>query len=167
MTAIGWSESYFGQLRALCGDRTLLLTASRAVVRDAAGRVLLIRRSDNGVWSLPAGAMELGESIEQCAVREVWEETGLRAAAVTPFALYTGPDYTWTNMFGDTYQHFVVMFRVDEWSGEVARQTEETIDAGFFDCADAACLPRPLSGTVAESLNDLASFEATGRFVVK
>ena len=161
---MSWSESYFGQLRALAGDRTLLLTATRVVLRDGTGRLLLIRRADNGFWSVPAGAMELGESIADCAVRELYEETGLRATAVTPYALHTGPGYTHRNMFGDTYQHFVVLFRVDEWHGELVRQTEETTDAGFFAAAER---PRPLSLTVAETLADLAAYEATGRLVVK
>lgn len=159
-----WTDSYFGQLRALAGDRTLLLTATRLVLRDRDGRLLLIRRSDNGVWSVPAGAMELGESIADCAVRELREETGLRATQVTPYALHTGPAYTHRNMFGDTYQHFVVLFRVDAWQGELVRETDETIDAGFFDEAAA---PEPLSATVSETLADLAIFESTGRLVVK
>lgn len=159
-----WSDSYFGQLRALAGDRTLILTATRLVLRDEAGRLLLIRRSDNGVWSVPAGTMELGESIEDCAVRELWEETGLHATAVTPYALHTGPAYTQRNMFGDTYQHFVVLFRVDRWHGELVRQTDETLDAGFY--ADSE-LPQPLSSTVAETVADLGTFEATGRLVLK
>ena len=161
---LSWSESYFGRLRALAGDRTLLLTATRTVVRDRAGRLLLVRRADNGVWSVPAGAMELGESIADCAARELWEETGLRATELTPFALHTGPDFTYRNMFGDTYQHFVVLFRVDRWEGELVRETEETTDAGFFGATEE---PAPVSRTVAESLADLAVFEATGRLVVK
>lgn len=161
---VTWSESYFGQLRALAGDRTLLLTAARLVLRHPDDGLLLIRRSDNGVWSLPAGAMELGESIADCAVRELREETGLEAARVTPYALHTGPAYTQRNTFGDTYQHFVVLFRVDEWSGDLVRTTDETIDAGFF--AEPS-LPEPLSCTVAETLADLAAFESTGRLVVK
>jgi ADP-ribose pyrophosphatase YjhB (NUDIX family) len=162
--ADSWSESYFGQLRALAGDRTLILTATRVVLRDQAGRLLLIRRADNGHWSVPAGAMELGESIADCAVRELKEETGLDATVVTPFAMHTGPDYLQRNLFGDTYQHFVVLFRVDAWHGELVRVTDETTDAGFFADAEQ---PRPLSPTVAETLADLASFEATGRLVVK
>lgn len=159
-----WTESYFGQLRALAGDRTLLLTATRLVLRDGDGRLLLIRRSDNGHWSVPAGAMELGESIADCAIRELREETGLQATEVTPYALHTGPVYTYRNMFGDTYQHFVVLFRVDAWYGELVRQTDETIDAGFFD---ESAVPAPLSPSVAETLADLAMFESTGHLVVK
>lgn len=161
---LSWRESYFGQLRALAGDRTLLLTATRTVVRDGAGRLLLIRRADNGLWSVPAGAMELGESIIECAVRELREETGLRAFELTPFALHTGPAYTRRNMFGDTYQHFVVLFRIDQWEGELVRQTDETIDAGFFPAFEP---PEPVSRTVAETLADLTAFEANGRLVVK
>jgi 8-oxo-dGTP pyrophosphatase MutT (NUDIX family) len=162
--AVPWSESYFGQLRALAGDRTLILTASRVLLHDAAGRLLLIRRADNGQWSVPAGAMELGESIADCAVRELREETGLDATAVTPFGMHTGPAYIHRNMFGDMYQPFVVLFRVDEWHGELVRVTDETTDAGFFADAER---PRPLSPTVTEALADLARYEATGRFVVK
>jgi 8-oxo-dGTP diphosphatase len=58
-----------------------------AVVRDDAGRLLLIRRGhepSRGLWSLPGGRVEPGETLEQAVVREVREETGLdvRAGAV-------------------------------------------------------------------------------------
>lgn len=164
MSSISWAESYLGQLRALAGDRVLMFVGARAVVRDAAGRVLLIQRSDNGHWALPAGAMELGESIADCAIREVWEETGLRASVVTPFAFYTGPDRTFTNMYGHTYQLFTVAFRVDAWEGELLTETDETTDAVFrFDRE----LPEPLSSTVGETLADLEFFERTGQLVLK
>ncbi|MFB9237063.1 NUDIX domain-containing protein [Plantactinospora siamensis] len=164
MAYLTWAESYVGQLRALAGDRTLLFVGARAVVRDDAGRVLLIERSDNGHWAMPAGAMELGESISDCAIREVREETGLRATAVTPFAMYTGPDRTHTNMYGHTYQVFTVAFRVDAWGGDLAVPTEETTDARFCRPAD---FPEPLSPSVTETLADLAAFEQTGRLVTK
>ncbi|HYN96873.1 MAG TPA: NUDIX domain-containing protein [Pilimelia sp.] len=164
MAGIPWAESYLGQLRALAGERTLLFVGARAVVRDADGRVLLIRRSDNGRWAVPAGAMELGESIVDCGVRELYEETGLRAAALTPYAMYTGPAYTHTNMYGDAYQLFIVAFRVDEWSGELLRETDETTDARFFDAAE---LTGELSPVVRETLSDLAAYERTGRLVLK
>lgn len=161
---LSWSDSYFGQLRALAGDRTLLLTATRIVARDPVGRILLIKRSDSGVWATPAGAMELGESISDCAVRELREETGLHATEVTAFAMHTGPQFTRRNLFGDTYQHFVVMFRADTWQGDLLRRTDESLDAGFFDPAE---FPEPLSTTVTETLTDLDSFERTGRIVLR
>ncbi|MEO3781378.1 NUDIX domain-containing protein [Micromonospora sp. B11E3] len=162
--SISWADSYVGQLRALAGDRTLMFVGARAVVRDNAGRLLLIRRSDNGQWAMPAGAMELGESIADCAVREVREETGLRALRVGAFALYTGPDRTHTNMYGHTYQVFTVAFRVEDWDGDLARVTDETTDAGFFP---RDRLPAPLSTSVTETLADLDVFEQTNRLILK
>ncbi|WP_326551124.1 NUDIX domain-containing protein [Micromonospora sp. NBC_01813] len=164
MASISWTDSYLGQLRALAGDRTLMFVGARCVVRDAEDRVLLIQRSDNGLWALPAGAMELGESIAGCAAREVFEETGLKAAGVTPFALHTGPDYTFTNMFGDTYQLFVTCFRVDGFSGTLLTSTDETTDAGFFA---PGSMPAPLADTVGATLTDLAAFEHSGQLVLK
>jgi 8-oxo-dGTP pyrophosphatase MutT (NUDIX family) len=164
VASIPWAESYLGQLRALAGDRTLLFVGARGIVFDDQGRVLLIRRRDNGIWAVPAGAMELGESIADCAVREVYEETGLRAAEVTPFAFYTGPAYTFTNMYEDTYQLFVTAFRVERWAGQLERVTDETIDAGFYHPDE---MPPTLSRSVYETLGDLAAFERTGQMVLK
>lgn len=141
-----------------------MFVGARAVVSDNAGRILLIQRSDNGQWAMPAGAMELGESIADCAVREVREETGLRALRVCAFALYTGPDRTSTNMYGHTYQVFTTAFKVEEWDGQLARVTDETTDAGFF-ARDR--FPTPLSTSVLETLADLDVFEQTNRLILK
>jgi ADP-ribose pyrophosphatase YjhB (NUDIX family) len=164
VAGISWAESYLGQLRALAGERTLLFVGARTVLRDDAGRVLLIERADNGHWAVPAGAMELGESIADCAARELFEETGLAAGALTLFALHTGPQTLHTNMYGDTYQLFIVGFRVDGWTGTLLTRTDETTDAGFF-APDA--LPTPLAHSVPEILADLTEYERTGRLVLK
>jgi 8-oxo-dGTP pyrophosphatase MutT (NUDIX family) len=141
---------------------TLLFVGARGLILDDRNRLLLIQRSDNHRWAIPAGAMELGESMEQCAIRETWEETGLTATSLTPFAFYSR--YTFTNGFGHTYQQILMSFRIHTWEGELLRQTEESVDAGFFPL-DA--LPGPKSPIISETLADLASFEATGRMVLK
>ena len=56
-----------------------LVPAASAVVINNEGKILLHRRSDNDLWALPGGAMEIGESISETIVREVKEETGLRS----------------------------------------------------------------------------------------
>jgi 8-oxo-dGTP pyrophosphatase MutT (NUDIX family) len=161
---VGWDESYLGRLRAAVGDdEVLLFVGARAVVRDEAGRVLLVRRTDNGEWALPAGAMEIGESVAETAAREVHEETGLAATTCTPFALYTGKEYIRTNMFGHTYQLHTTAFRIDAWEGELVTSTHETTDARFFPPGE---LPDPLADSVRPTLRDLAEFESTGRLVV-
>jgi len=158
-----WEESYLGQLRALAGDeRVLLAVGTMAVLRDAAGRVLLIERSDNGLWAFPAGTMELGQSLRDCAVREVFEETGLTVHDVTPFGIYSGLNPR-PNMYGHTYQHIGLACRVDSWSGELLRETDETTDARFYPL-DA--LPDGVSGSVRRVLADLAAFEAGAPFLL-
>jgi 8-oxo-dGTP pyrophosphatase MutT (NUDIX family) len=162
---MAWADSYLGRLRASAGDdETLLFVGARGLILDAEDRLLMIRRADNGRWALPAGAMELGESITECAIREVWEETGLRATGLTPFSMYTGPRYTYTNQWRHTYQMFITTFRIHAWEGELERVTDETLDAGFFP-PDA--LPDPPSLFVKETLDDLAEFERTGQLVLR
>ena len=60
-----------------------LVPAASAVVVDDQGRIVLQRRRDNDNWALPGGVMEIGESIADCARREVREETGRCRAPVS------------------------------------------------------------------------------------
>jgi 8-oxo-dGTP pyrophosphatase MutT (NUDIX family) len=159
-----WEDSYLGKLRADVGDERVLITiGARCVLRDEAGRLLLIRRSDNHRWAMPAGTMELGDTLGQTAIREVYEETGLTAHAVTPFALYTALGDK-PNMFGQTYQHITMACRVDGFSGELVRETDETIDAAWFAVGE---LPEGVGSDAARTLADLAAFESTGRFTLQ
>ena len=161
----GWADSYLGRLRASAGDTdTLFFVGARGIVFDDEHRLLLIQRSDNGRWALPAGAMELGESMRDCAIREVWEETGLRATDLTPFALYTGPAYTYTNQYQHTYQSIMMSFVIHAWDGELQRVTDETLDARWYRLDD---LPDRSSPVITEALADLATFENTGTLVLK
>lgn len=162
--ALSWDESYYGQLRALAGDRTLISVGSRCVLRDDDGRVLLVRRADNGTWALPAGMMELGESVRDCAVREVREETGLEVRELTPFAVYTRPPDRGPDMYGHIYQHVTMTVRIDAYDGELRRVTDETTDAGWF-APDA--LPGLLREGVRRTLTDLAAFETAGTFTLE
>jgi ADP-ribose pyrophosphatase YjhB (NUDIX family) len=153
-----------GWLRNLAGDdRTLILVGAMCVVRDEAGRVLLIRRSDNGAWALPAGSIELGENLRDCAVREVHEETGLLARELTPFGIFCRPAHT-PNMYGHSYQTITLGCRVDAYQGELERSTDETIDAGFFATDGFPDGTRPSVGIL---LAALAHFEADGQFVLE
>lgn len=66
--------TYVSELRNLVGHRPLLLAAAGVVVVDDLGRWLLQRRVDDGLWGLLGGALELGESFEDAARRELFEE---------------------------------------------------------------------------------------------
>ena len=68
---------YILDLRKELGHRPLIMSGAGAVIINKDNRILLQKRADNGFWGLPAGSMELGESFEACARREVMEETGI------------------------------------------------------------------------------------------
>jgi ADP-ribose pyrophosphatase YjhB (NUDIX family) len=97
-----------------------------AVMNDA-GQLLLIRRTDNGNWALPGGAMDIGESISEAAVRETLEETGVTCRVVGLIGIYTNPrhvlEYT-SN--GEVRQEFSVVFRATFAAGEPTPSSESS-----------------------------------------
>ncbi|MCP4537052.1 MAG: NUDIX domain-containing protein [Chloroflexi bacterium] len=155
-----YKESYVGQLRELVGKREVIITAARAVIRDQEDRVLFIRRRDNGLWAMPAGGQELGESILDCLKREVKEEVGLEVISATPMAIYSQIPIVTT--FGDPYHLFLIQFLVNEWAGELVTETDETLDARFFGMDD---LPTEMSEFYHEMLNDLQGYD--GNLIIK
>lgn len=68
---------YISELRMELGSRPLIVAGSGVIVVNDKNEILLGKRTDNGYWDYPAGSMEIGESFEECARREVLEETGL------------------------------------------------------------------------------------------
>lgn len=128
---MNYKNSYIGRLRRLVGHQPLIVPSIRAVLFDDE-KILLVRRRDNNRWSLPAGGMELDESIYDTLRREVSEETGLQVTDATIVSIHSEPRFKFTNQFGDRYQRLALVFRVNRWSGTLVREMAETIDARFF-----------------------------------
>ena len=150
----GWEASYLGQLRSVVGNRMLITPAASAVIRDDKGQVLLIQRSDNLEWAIPGGSMELGYSVYDTLVHEVWEETGLEVVSATLFAIYSESRFVFTNAFGGEYQPVHFTFRVDEWRGTLVTETDESVDARF--------VPKDqVPDRHQEALRDMANFAGT------
>lgn len=152
-----YEQSYLGQLRQLVGKRKIMVVSVRAVIANTAGDILLVRRSDNQEWVLPAGSMELDESVYEACVREVREETGLEVEAATLIAVYSDPRWSIVTAYGDPYQLISFVFRVDRWSGTLLTTTDETIDARFFP-VDA--LPE-INAMYQQTLDDFHIFAGT------
>lgn len=154
-----WNESYDGILRAKLGSQKLIIPSVRAAIYDKQGRLLFIERRGSGKWALPAGGMELNESIYECLQREVQEETGLVVEQATLISMYTGRPYHVTNRFGNEYQGFEFLFRVDEWTGSVEKETDETTNIGFFSMTELPLMePGFYEKHHHEVFRDLAAF---------
>ena len=97
------------------------------VVANDAGEVLLIRRSDNGNWALPGGAIDLGESAIQTAVRETREETGITCRVTGLAGIYTDPRHIilYTSN-GEARQEFSIVLTASPVSGKPTTSDETT-----------------------------------------
>lgn len=117
-----------------------LVPSVTAAVRHEDGRLLLIHRVDNDYWALPGGAMELGESVADAAVREVEEETGVEVELVGLVGIYTDPGHVMAYDDGEVRQEFSVCFHARVISGEPRHDSTETKAAKWVDTADVVGL---------------------------
>jgi ADP-ribose pyrophosphatase YjhB (NUDIX family) len=117
-----------------------LVPAASAIVVDDAGRILLHRRTDNTLWSIPGGAMEVGESIAETVVREVKEETGLDVEPERVVGIYSNPRHVVEYADGEVRQQFSICFACRLVGGQVAL-SDESSEVGFFTPAGIEAMP--------------------------
>ncbi|CAH1202310.1 RNA pyrophosphohydrolase [Paenibacillus allorhizoplanae] len=80
-------------------------------------KLLLQRRTDNGLWGLPGGSMEPGESLEEVAKRELFEETGLEAKSLEMFRVFSGKDLYYKYPHGDEVYNVVSAYVCSDFEG--------------------------------------------------
>ncbi len=102
-----------------------LIGAEAAVLRD--NRLLLIKRHDDGLWAVPGGLAEVGETLPETALRELEEETGLSGSIKRLLGVFD------SRMWGTRSKSHLyhVIFEIDAGEDEPAITTEAT-DYGFF-----------------------------------
>ncbi|WP_327253342.1 NUDIX domain-containing protein [Streptomyces sp. NBC_01244] len=121
-------------------EATSLVPAASAVVVDDAGRVLLQRRTDNGMWALPGGKMELGESLGDCAVRETFEETGVTVEITGIVGTYSNPGHVFSYDDGEVRQEFSICLLARPTGGSL-RVSDESLEVAWFAPDDVDGLP--------------------------
>src|SRR5260221_1051116 len=108
--------------KIITGDRVgkqgkLAVGCSAAVFDDPHEHVLLIRRADNGLWAVPGGYMEPGESTTEACAREVFEETGLRVTVKRLIGVYSTPHRLLEYPDGNRWQLVVLYFEAGAIGG--------------------------------------------------
>ena len=116
-------SAYLRGLRRKVGTDLVLIPGVAAIVRDAEGRILFQRRSDDNQWSLPAGSLDPGEEPARGIVREVWEETGLRVRPVRILGVVGGAAFRHTYPNGDQIEPTTTVF-------------ECRVEGGVLECRD-------------------------------
>lgn len=101
-----------------------IVVAVTVIVRDDAGDVLLIERTDNGFWAAPGGAQDIGERVVDAAVREVREETGLDVEVTGISGIYSDPAHVIAYDDGEVRQEFSICFHARPIGGELRTSSE-------------------------------------------
>lgn len=101
-----------------------LIPAASAVVADSDDRILMTRRSDNSLWTIPGGAMEPGETIANTAIREVHEETGITVEVTGLVGVYSNPHHVIEYADGEVRQQFSLCFAALPVSGNPTTSSE-------------------------------------------
>ncbi|GIP37948.1 DNA mismatch repair protein MutT [Paenibacillus sp. J31TS4] len=125
-------SEYVQQLRALVGTRPLILVGAVAILQNEKRQILLQHRKD-GNWGLPGGLMEPGETLEETAAREVYEETGLTLKQMTLLELFSGPELYVKLRNGDELYSVTALYYAKDYEGELVNDQTEAHELRFFD----------------------------------
>jgi 8-oxo-dGTP pyrophosphatase MutT (NUDIX family) len=124
--------SYISDMRKKVGHDPIIYAGATVLVFNEKGELLLNLRSDTGDWGIPGGGKELGETLEECAVRELKEETDLDADALELVNVLSGGDYAFTYPNGDAVDCIIALYRVRNYSGRLSINDGESNELRFF-----------------------------------
>ena len=136
---------YAQNLRAIVGSRPLILVAAGVLICNDAGDLLLQRRTDDQLWGIPGGSMELGESAEETARREVREETDLVVGDLRLFGVFSGADMYHVYPNSDQVAIVSVVYLATPESSQAPMCGDESLELRYFtrDALQAVPLSAP------------------------
>lgn len=126
------ADGYIEELRKLIGHRAIMMPCAGVILYDDEKGVLLQKRKDAEQWAFHGGAIELGETVEEAARRELFEETGLIARKLTHFGVLSGKDEYHVYPNGDETYSIVNVFTCKDFTGKFKLETEEVLELRWF-----------------------------------
>ncbi len=153
-------SEYIMDLRKIVGHRPLLQVGASVIVINRSGQMLMQQRTDCGCWGYAGGSVELGESVEQAAKRELLEETGLIASKLELLGVYSGEAMQYTYPNGDQVSNVDIVYVCREYSGELHRQEAEVSRLKFIDICD---LPEDIFPPNKPAIDDFLRTIADGK----
>ena len=127
---------YIMDLRKHIGHNPLIGVGATTLVFNDKKELLLNLRTDTNTWGIPGGSMELYETIEETAIRELKEETGICADELELVTVLSGKDFYFEYPNGDKLCTVIVLFKVTHYSGALKVSDEESKALQFFPLTD-------------------------------
>jgi 8-oxo-dGTP pyrophosphatase MutT (NUDIX family) len=143
---------YINTLRKHLGHTPLLMIGAAVLVLGDQDRLLMMRRSESGDWGIPGGAMELGETTEETARRELLEETNLEAGRLELFGVFSGPELYYRYPSGDEVYNVSIVYVARAVHGDLRLTDGEHFDFQYFALAG---LPEKISSPIKPILRRL------------
>ncbi len=149
-------SDYIKELRDKVGHMPLVLPHAVVILFNENHEVLLEERSDDGYFDFPGGGIDLKESGEEAAKRELEEETGLIADKLVLFNVYTGEITKYVYFNGDVIYGVDLVYLCDKYHGELKPQLEEVKRLRFYSLDN---LPNKMSIRNKQIVKDLLKRE--------
>lgn len=124
--------NYVQELRSLVGHRPLIIAGAAVLIFNKENCLLMQHRTDNQQWGLIGGSMEVGESLEETARREVLEETGLELSELNWFDLFSGQEVIYELPHGDIVVNVTAVYTSHKFRGQLQLSENEGLELRFF-----------------------------------
>ncbi|WP_155590923.1 NUDIX hydrolase [Lysinibacillus cavernae] len=123
---------YIMDLRQDVGTKPLIMVGASVLIINENNELLLQLRKDNECWGLIGGSMELGESLEEVAIREMYEESGLTPNDLELLKVFSGQAFYYQYPHGDEVFNVVAAYECRSFTGDLKFDVEEAIAIDFF-----------------------------------
>lgn len=143
---------YISELRQLIGSRPIISVGATVLVTNDQQEVLFQHRSDTLDWGLPGGSMELGETLEEVAIRELQEETGLHTNQLELIGVFSGPRFYYRYPNGDEVHGVIHLYHAKNVTGTLAMLDGESLDLAYFS---QATLPESIESRANQLMQQL------------
>ena len=124
------------ELRKQVGNAPLIMVGAAVLIVNHQNELLMLLRTDNGCWGIPGGAMEPGESLEETARRETFEETGLTIQSLYLLDVFSGPELFYRYPDGNQVYNVTAGYLALGVSGEILIGKEEHSRWRYFPLDD-------------------------------
>lgn len=138
------TSDYYKQLREKIGTQLIFSPGVAAIIRNEKGEILFQHPSlTSDIWSLPAGAIEIGETPAEAIIREVYEETGLHVVPQKLLGVFGGKNFRFTYPDGNQVESLVFVFECIVEYGELDAGDGESAELEYFPVSSMPKLALP------------------------